>query len=130
MISIKKLEELMKKGKAPSRIIFNGKEFEYVLKDFPIKARLKDINNYGIWNNGGYVATDKFGMLDYFIDELEYVYDGVIDGNEEEIYVLPEGKKVGQDKKTDNDINKAIEKLVEKKIKELMDKGVLKENAH
>lgn len=128
MISLNKLIDLMKKGKAPSKIVFNGKEFEYVMKDFPINVRLKDIKKYGIWNNGGYIAENKFGMWDYFFDELDYAYDGVIDENEKSIYILPEGKSVGDDKKTDSDLCKALDKLIENEIKELIKKGILKSN--
>lgn len=69
-ISYRKLLKLMKKGKAPNTIIYNGQIYDYCLANSARSERLEDIRKYGLWNNGGYVGESIYGSeyLQHCID--------------------------------------------------------------
>lgn len=69
-ISFTQLCDLIKKGLAPNRIEYKFIKYDYQLKDLSKEERIKDIEKYGMWNNGGYVGYDMSGNVQFLLDNL------------------------------------------------------------
>lgn len=67
-MSFKELTNKMKKGEAPNIISYKGIVFKYQGRYATKEERLKDIDNYGLWNNGGYCSDYGDFLLDYITE--------------------------------------------------------------
>lgn len=127
-MSFKELTNKMKKGEAPNIISYKGIVFKYQGRYAAKEERLKDIDNYGLWNNGGYCSDYGDFLLDYITEnnfkkaDITELPD--IELEDKDIPLIPDDELIILKQEKAIDMQKAIDfnfKVLQEKINQVVE---------